>query len=185
MSFASAALVPALEEATFCAAQVANPKAAKSAAVTLSALMDPPSLQEREKTLCHGVRRSRSESYNSSDERPKPILRRANLMQFRTLPGTELNVSEVCLGTMTWGEQNSEAEAHAQLDYAVAQGINFIDTAEMYPVPPNATTQGRTETYIGPWLKRQRRDCLVVATKIAGPGRRAWIRDGRTDVTAG
>ena len=63
-------------------------------------------------------------------------------MRYRTLPGTELNVSEVCLGTMTWGEQNSEAEAHAQLDYAVAQGINFIDTAEMYPVPPNAHDAG-------------------------------------------
>ena len=67
-------------------------------------------------------------------------------MRQRTLPGTDLKVSEVCLGTMTWGEQNSEAEAHAQLDYAFAQGVNFIDTAEMYPVPPNATTQGRTES---------------------------------------
>lgn len=67
-------------------------------------------------------------------------------MKYHTLPGTELKVSDVCLGTMTWGEQNSEREAHAQLDYAVAQGINFIDTAEMYPVPPNATTQGRTES---------------------------------------
>jgi hypothetical protein len=70
-------------------------------------------------------------------------------MKYRTLPGTELNVSEVCLGTMTWGEQNSESEARAQLDYAVAQGINFIDTAEMYPVPPNPTTQGQTEAYLG------------------------------------
>ena len=70
-------------------------------------------------------------------------------MKNKTLPGTDLRVSEVCLGTMTWGEQNSEAEAHAQLDYAVAQGINFIDTAEMYPMPPNGRTQGRTETIIG------------------------------------
>ena len=67
-------------------------------------------------------------------------------MKYRTLPGTDLHVSEICLGTMTWGEQNSEADAHAQLDYATAQGVNFIDTAEMYPVPPNAKTQGRTET---------------------------------------
>ena len=104
-------------------------------------------------------------------------------MRYRTLPGTELKVSEVCLGTMTWGEQNNEAEAHAQLDYAVAQGINFIDTAEMYPVPPNATTQGRTETYLGNWLARRRRDDLVIATKVAGPGRREWIRGGRTDLT--
>jgi aryl-alcohol dehydrogenase (NADP+) len=89
----------------------------------------------------------------------------------------------VCLGTMTWGEQNSEVEAHAQLDCAIAQGINFIDTAEMYPVPPNATTQGRTEAYLGNWLARRPRGGLVVATKVAGPGRRDWIRGGRTDLT--
>jgi aryl-alcohol dehydrogenase-like predicted oxidoreductase len=104
-------------------------------------------------------------------------------MRYRTLPGTELSVSEVCLGTMTWGEQNSAAEAHAQLDYALAQGINFIDTAEMYPVPPNATTQGRTETYLGSWLAQRGRDRLVIASKVAGPGRRDWIRNGRTDLT--
>ncbi|MEP6942509.1 MAG: aldo/keto reductase [Betaproteobacteria bacterium] len=104
-------------------------------------------------------------------------------MKYRTLPGTQLEVSEVCLGSMTWGQQNSEAEAHVQLDHAVGDGITFIDTAEMYPVPPNATTQGRTESHIGTWLARQRRDHLVIATKIAGPGRRDWIRDGRTDVT--
>jgi len=103
-------------------------------------------------------------------------------MKYRTLPGTDLNVSEVCLGTMTWGEQNSEAEAHAQLDYAIAQGVNFIDTAEMYPVPPNATTQGRTETILGTWLARRPRGDLVIATKVAGPGRRDWIRGGRTDL---
>jgi len=103
-------------------------------------------------------------------------------MKFRTLPGTDLRVSEVCLGTMTYGEQNTEAEAHAQLDYAVAQGINFIDTAEMYPVPPIAATQGRTETFVGSWLVRQPRDRLIVASKVAGPGRRDWIRQGRTDL---
>jgi aryl-alcohol dehydrogenase (NADP+) len=104
-------------------------------------------------------------------------------MKYRTLAGTDLNVSEVCLGTMTWGEQNSEAEAHAQLDYAIAQGVNFIDTAEMYPAPPSAANQGRTETYIGNWLARRPRDSLVIATKVAGPGRRDWIRGGRTDLT--
>jgi aryl-alcohol dehydrogenase-like predicted oxidoreductase len=104
-------------------------------------------------------------------------------MQYRTLPGTDMNVSKVCLGTMTWGQQNSEAEAHEQLDYAVAQGINFIDTAEMYPVPPNAQTQGRTEKHLGTWLVRQKRDRLYIATKVAGPGRRDWIRGGRTDLT--
>ena len=104
-------------------------------------------------------------------------------MQYRTLPGTELKVSTVCLGTMTWGQQNTEAEAHEQLDYAVTQGINFIDTAEMYPVPPNAETQGRTEKYLGTWLVRQPRSRLYIATKVAGPGRRDWIRGGRTDLT--
>jgi len=105
------------------------------------------------------------------------------IMQYRILPGTEMNVSKVCLGTMTWGQQNSEAEAHEQLDYAVAQGINFMDTAEMYPVPPNAQTQGRTEKHLGTWLVRQKRDRLYIATKVAGPGRRDWIRGGRTDLT--
>ncbi|MBK9114415.1 MAG: aldo/keto reductase [Betaproteobacteria bacterium] len=105
-------------------------------------------------------------------------------MKTRTLPGTSLSVSTVCLGTMTWGEQNSEADAHAQLDYAVAQGVNFIDTAEMYPIPPAAATQGRSEAMLGAWLARQARDRLVIATKVAGPGRRDWIRGGRTDLTA-
>ena len=104
-------------------------------------------------------------------------------MKYRTLPGTELRVSEVCLGTMTWGEQNDEPEAHAQLGYALDQGVNFIDTAEMYPVPPNARTQGSTETILGNWLGRRGRDGLIIASKVAGPGRRDWIRNGRTDLT--
>ena len=104
-------------------------------------------------------------------------------MNYRKLNGTSLEVSDVCLGTMTWGEQNSEADAHAQLDFAADRGVTFIDTAEMYPVPPNGTTQGRTESYLGAWLARQRRDRLVIATKVAGPGRRDWIRAGRTDLT--
>ncbi|MBM3396852.1 MAG: NADP(H)-dependent aldo-keto reductase [Betaproteobacteria bacterium] len=104
-------------------------------------------------------------------------------MKYVTLPGTDLKVSQVCLGTMTWGQQNSEQEAHEQLDYATSQGINFIDTAEMYPVPPNATTQGRTELHLGTWLARQQRHSVIVATKVAGPGRRDWIRGGRTDLT--
>jgi aryl-alcohol dehydrogenase-like predicted oxidoreductase len=105
-------------------------------------------------------------------------------MKRTTLPGTNLLVSEVCLGTMTWGEQNSEADAHAQLDRALGAGVNFIDTAEMYPAPPRAETQGRTENFLGRWLARRRRDELVIATKVAGPGRRDWIRGGRTDLTA-
>lgn len=92
-------------------------------------------------------------------------------MQLRPLGDTGIDVSRLCLGTMTFGEQNSEAEAHEQLSRAAAFGINFIDTAEMYPVPPRAETQGRTETYIGTWLKaRGKRDDLIIATKAAGPG---------------
>lgn len=88
-------------------------------------------------------------------------------MEYKKLGKTDIEVSQICLGTMTWGEQNSEAEAHAQLDYAVAAGINFIDTAEMYPVAPREETQGLTETYIGTWLaKRQDRDKLIIATKV-------------------
>lgn len=92
-------------------------------------------------------------------------------MQTRPLGNTGIEVSRLCLGTMTFGEQNSEADAHEQLDRAVAFGINFIDTAEMYPVPPKAETQGRTEAYIGSWLKRRSsRDDVIIATKAAGPG---------------
>lgn len=95
-------------------------------------------------------------------------------MDCKLLGGSDLNVSRLCLGTMTFGQQNSEAEAHEQLDYAVAQGINFIDTAEMYPVPPMAETQGRTEQYIGSWLKaRGNRGQLIIATKVAGPAEMA------------
>ncbi|SFH97725.1 NADP(H)-dependent aldo-keto reductase [Modicisalibacter xianhensis] len=92
-------------------------------------------------------------------------------MQKRPLGRTGIDVTRLCLGTMTFGEQNTEAEAHRQLDRAVDFGINFIDTAEMYPVPPKGETQGRTEAYIGTWLKaRGKRDDLVIATKAAGPG---------------
>ena len=88
-------------------------------------------------------------------------------MQYNQLGRTELKVSLLCLGTMTWGEQNTEAEGHAQLDYAIDSGINFIDTAELYPVPPRAETQGQTEIILGSWLaKRKDRDKLVIATKI-------------------
>src|SRR3954447_25484839 len=104
-------------------------------------------------------------------------------MKKHQLGRTDLSVSRVCLGTMTFGEQNTEADAHEQLDLALARGINFIDTAEMYPVPPRAETQGRTEMYLGKWLARHRGEKLVIASKVAGPGRRDWIRNGRTDLT--
>ncbi|MBX9962801.1 MAG: NADP(H)-dependent aldo-keto reductase [Burkholderiales bacterium] len=106
-------------------------------------------------------------------------------MRYLPLGPTDIKVSEICLGTMTWGQQNTEAEAHAQLDYAVARGVNFIDAAEMYPVPPKGETQGRTETYLGTWLKRQQRDKVVVATKITGPGRGFdWVRGGDLAINA-
>ena len=100
-------------------------------------------------------------------------------MKTRRLGRTELQVTELCLGTMTWGEQNTEAEAHAQMDYAVAQGINFFDAAEMYPVPPRAETQGRTEQYIGSWFARTgKRKDIILASKITGPGDFAYLRGG-------
>lgn len=110
-------------------------------------------------------------------------------MEYRKLGSSDLHVSALALGTMTFGEQNSEAEAHAQLDFATSRGVNFIDTAEMYPVAPRAETVHRTESYIGSWLKHQARDRLIVATKIAGPARGfTWIRGGpridRTQINA-
>ncbi len=93
-------------------------------------------------------------------------------MQYHRIPHSSLEVSTLGLGTMTFGEQNSEADAHAQLDYAVAQGINLIDVAEMYPVPPRPETQGLTETYVGNWLaKHGSREKLIIASKVSGPSR--------------
>ena len=104
-------------------------------------------------------------------------------MQSKQLGNSPLSVTPICLGTMTFGEQNTEAQAHEQLDYAVERGINFIDTAEMYPVMPRAETQGRTEQYLGTWLKKSgHREQLVIASKIAGPSRgMGWIRNGNND----
>jgi len=100
-------------------------------------------------------------------------------VEFTKLGNSALNVSKVCLGTMTYGDQNTEAEAHEQLDYALARGINFIDTAEMYPVPPKADTYTRTESMVGTWLKKQPRDKIILAGKVSGPRRGLdWIRGG-------
>ena len=95
-------------------------------------------------------------------------------MNFTTLPNTDIKISTICLGTMTFGNQNSETESHSQLDYAIERGINFIDTAEMYPIGGNAQILGSTERHIGSWISKigkNERDKLVVATKIAGPNR--------------
>ena len=93
-------------------------------------------------------------------------------MHYHRIPHSSLEVSTLGLGTMTFGEQNSEADAHQQLDYAVSQGVNLIDVAEMYPVPPRPETQGLTESYVGSWLKaRGNREKLVIASKVTGPTR--------------
>lgn len=94
-------------------------------------------------------------------------------MQYRPLGRTGINVSLITLGTMTWGEQNTEADAHSQLDFAVERGVNLIDVAEMYPVPPKPETQGLSERYLGNWLKQSgKRDQLLIATKATGPARK-------------
>ena len=107
-------------------------------------------------------------------------------MQYKKLGNTDILVPEICLGTMTFGEQNTQDEAFEQLDYALERGLNFWDTAEMYPVPPRVETQGETERIIGNWLKaRGGRDKLIIASKIAGPSQGgSHIRDGQTRFNA-
>ncbi len=99
-------------------------------------------------------------------------------MQYRRLGRTDLNVSLICLGTMTWGQQNTEAEGHEQMNYALDQGINFFDTAELYSIPPKAETQGSTERIIGSWFKaRGTRDKVILASKVVGRSDNTWFRD--------
>lgn len=101
-------------------------------------------------------------------------------MKYTTLPNTDIKVSKLCLGTMTWGEQNTEAQGHSQMDFAVDKGINFFDTAEMYPIPANKATSGFTESFIGNWFKKTgKRNEIVLATKIVGPAKNTThIRTG-------
>lgn len=102
-------------------------------------------------------------------------------MEYRRLGRTDLKVSVICLGTMTWGEQNTEVEGHAQMDYAVEQGINFFDTAELYAIPPKPETQGSTERIIGSWFKaRGNRDKIILASKVCGRGGNTWFRDDKS-----
>ena len=99
-------------------------------------------------------------------------------MKFKKLGSTDLNVSLICLGTMTWGEQNTQEEGFEQMDYALERGINFFDTAELYAIPPKEKTYGKTEEIIGNWFKlRNNREKVILASKIAGPGLK-WIRGG-------
>lgn len=98
-------------------------------------------------------------------------------MEYRTLGRTGLEVSAICLGTMTWGEQNTEAEGHEQMDFALDQGVNFFDTAELYSIPPKPETQGSTERIIGSWFKaRKNRDKVILATKVVGRSDMNWFR---------
>lgn len=101
-------------------------------------------------------------------------------MEYRPLGQTGMRVSAICLGTMNMGEQNTEAEGHEQLDYALGQGVNFIDTAELYAIPPRRETQGRSEEIVGTWLAaRRNRDKVILATKVTGRSRHLdWIRGG-------
>ncbi|GAB3413378.1 aldo/keto reductase [Massilia agilis] len=107
-------------------------------------------------------------------------------MQKHQLGSTDLHVTRVCLGTMTFGQQNTEGDAHSQLDYALERGINFVDTAEMYPVPGRAETQGSTERFIGSWLKKSgKRSQIILASKIAGPNPAIdWIRGAQHNLGA-
>ena len=99
-------------------------------------------------------------------------------MNYRKLGNTDIKVSTICLGTMTWGEQNSQNEAFEQMDYALDNGVNFWDTAELYAVPPKAETYGHTEIIIGNWFeKTKKRDKVILATKVGGPSRN-YIRNG-------
>jgi aryl-alcohol dehydrogenase-like predicted oxidoreductase len=99
-------------------------------------------------------------------------------MEHRRLGRTDLNVSLICLGTMTWGQQNTEADGHAQMDYALDKGVNFFDTAELYSIPPRPETQGSTERIIGSWFKaRGSRDKVILATKVIGRSDNTWFRD--------
>jgi aryl-alcohol dehydrogenase-like predicted oxidoreductase len=98
-------------------------------------------------------------------------------MEYRPLGRTGLRVSAICLGTMTWGQQNSEAEGHEQMDYALDQGVNFFDTAELYSIPPSSATQGSTERIIGSWFKaRKTRDKVILASKVIGRSAMTWFR---------
>ena len=105
-------------------------------------------------------------------------------MDYRTLGSTKIKVSILCLGTQTWGEQNTEAEAHSQIDMAIDLGINFVDTAEMYPFPAKSETSGNTEKIIGKWLKRRKcREKIILATKVTGRSNMNWINEKGTRLT--
>lgn len=107
---------------------------------------------------------------------------KGNILDYRTLGRTDLKVSNICLGTMTWGKQNTENEAHEQLDYGFSKGINFVDTAEMYAVPSGPDVKGKTEEYIGRWMaNKKNRDQVILATKAVGYSEFEWMREGPTE----
>ena len=102
-------------------------------------------------------------------------------MEYKKLGNTDIDVSLICLGTMTWGQQNTEKEGHEQMDYAVENGVNFFDTAELYSIPPKEETQGSTERIIGSWFEKKGcRQDIILATKVAGRSGMKWFRGGET-----
>ncbi|KAG7672021.1 hypothetical protein Ndes2526B_g07022 [Nannochloris sp. 'desiccata'] len=129
------------------------------------------------RSIAHGTivpRASASTASSQGSATPRTVKGAANRVR---LGDSDLMVSECCLGTMTWGNQNTEAEAHAQLSHAILDcGLNFIDTAEIYPVPPSEDTQGSTDRFISSWLKNQRREDIVLASKVSGYGRQTYLR---------
>jgi aryl-alcohol dehydrogenase-like predicted oxidoreductase len=119
------------------------------------------------------------------ERKPKAVSKSGD-MEYRILGRTGLKVSLICLGTMTWGEQNAQAEAFEQMDYATGGGVNFFDTAEMYAIPPKRETYGHTEQIIGNWFeKTKKRKDVILATKVAGPAQNMdWVRGGNANVAA-
>ena len=100
-------------------------------------------------------------------------------MNFKKLGNTDLKVSTICLGTMTWGEQNTQKDAFEQMDYAVDQGVNFFDTAELYAVPMKSETRGKTSQFIGEWFsKTKKRNKIILADKVVGASKMSWLRPG-------
>ncbi|GLC72585.1 hypothetical protein PLESTF_001267300 [Pleodorina starrii] len=150
------------------------PIATRSAAGTPSGLFRRGNFRR-----CHAGRLSTTSSAAAAAPAAPSLSRSLKVVQ---LGSSDLRVSEVCLGTMTWGEQNTEAEAHAQLNLAAECGVNFLDTAEIYPVAPRPETANRTSTYIGNWLRHRRRHDFVVATKVTGRSTGMdWVVANRTD----
>ncbi|VAI02558.1 unnamed protein product [Triticum turgidum subsp. durum] len=125
-----------------------------------------------------GLTAHRSQRWRARRLRSQVRAQAQQELQYKKLGDSDLLISEITLGTMTFGEQNTEKEAHDMLSYSFDQGINILDTAEMYPVPTKKETQGRTDLYIGRWMQSKPRDKVILATKVSGySGRSTYLRD--------